>query len=166
MDSASTSLLVSALKLWWTPVNSWWTFQAPRWTREVHQGPPPWTWYAVLLLTAHQSCDQSSPKFTKVHRQYLSRSTAIEITRVVYRGSPPWTWCTVLLLAALQSCDWWAQLLLAPHRELHQSSPIVMYIVACHLRRGFANSMAWGQYNGNGKVGSLQPGGLLTTGSI
>ena len=34
------------------------------------------------------------------------------------------------------------------------------YTVACHLRRGFANSMAWGQYNGTGKVGSLQPGGL------
>ncbi len=33
-------------------------------------------------------------------------------------------------------------------------------IVAGHLRRGFANSMAWGQYNGNGKRGSLQPGGL------
>ncbi len=31
----------------------------------------------------------------------------------------------------------------------------IIYIVTGHLRRGFANSMAWGQYNGNGKRGSL-----------
>ena len=32
---------------------------------------------------------------------------------------------------------------------------IVMYIVASHLRKVFANSMAVGQYNGNGVYGRL-----------
>ncbi len=41
----------------------------------------------------------------------------------------------------------------------YQHPRSLQYTVACHLRMGFTNSMAWGQYNGNGKL--LDPNYLI-----